>query len=49
MPPAVVSRDREETGGLLDRLHRGLEDPVAAFAQSVQLSIRGALKRPQLA
>ncbi|GAA2531651.1 TetR/AcrR family transcriptional regulator [Winogradskya humida] len=36
-------------GAALDDLHRDLGDPVAAYALSVRLSVRGALLRPQFA
>jgi AcrR family transcriptional regulator len=39
----------EEMGELLDELSGALEDPAAAFAQSVRLAGRLALRRPQIA
>lgn len=46
---AVVDDVLTETGTLLDQLHEGWDDPVAAYARSVRLSAIGALLRPKVA
>ena len=46
---AAVTEVLGIVGALLDDLHREVGDPVAAYAVSVRLSVRGALRRPQLA
>jgi AcrR family transcriptional regulator len=46
---AAVADVLEESGALLERFSSELDDPAAAFAQSVRLAIRVARNRPQLA
>lgn len=46
---AAVADVMEEMGELLDKLSSTVEDPAAAFAQSVRLAGRLAHTRPQLA
>ncbi len=46
---AAVADVLEESGTLLERFSGELDDPAAAFAQSVRLAIRVARNRPQLA
>ena len=46
---AAVTDVLEETGELLNRLNRELDDPAAGYARSVRLSVLGALRRPQIA
>lgn len=46
---AAVAETLEELGQLLDELSRDVDDPAAAFAQSVRLTLRLAKSRPQTA
>jgi AcrR family transcriptional regulator len=46
---AAVADVLEESGALLERFSSELDDPAAAFAQSVRLAIRVARNRPQFA